>query len=449
MSSHSRKAAIKRRRIFVCSCLLVFAVIICGIVFLIKGITKTLTNDNNKKESTSSFTDDTSSSEKNNKAPKVVATANVINTGDIMVHSTQLDGAKTSTGYDFSDFFKNIKSYITPADLAIANLEVTFGGSEAGKYSGYPAFNTPDILADNIKDCGFDLLTTANNHCYDTGLHGVKRTVSILKEKGFDYIGTKESESEKSYRVKNINGIKLGITSFTYENNCDTPDRKSINGNIISTEANNLINSFSYSRLDSFYTTAEEIIKAMKKEKADKIIFYMHWGEEYHLEANTWQKTIAQKLCNMGVDIIVGSHPHVIEPIELLHAEGSDNTTVCIYSMGNAVSNQRQKIMKSECTTGHTEDGMLFSYEFTKYSDGSVVLSNIDIIPTWVNRYTGGSGYLYTIIPLDTKNAGANFGLSETALTKSQSSYERTKALVGEKLNEIQNFIGCKIRSFE
>jgi len=463
MANHSRKSAIKRRRIFVACCLLIIAIFVTGIVFIVKGINKISTKSEDKKEITSSYSKDKSTenetksdekdkSEEKGKSKekiKLVSSATVINTGDIMVHSTQLDGAKTSSGYDFSDFFKYIKNYMSSADLAIGNLEVTFGGTQSGKFSGYPAFNTPDILADNIKDAGFDFLTTSNNHCYDTGLYGVKRTVSVLKEKGIDYVGTRESEDEKSYRVKNVNGIKLGITSFTFENNCDTPGRKSINGNIISTEANNLINSFSYSRLDEFYTNAQSIITAMKKEGADKVIFYMHWGEEYHLSENTWQKTIAQKLCNLGVDIIVGSHPHVIEPIDMLTAEGSGNKTVCIYSMGNAISNQRQEIMNPECTTGHTEDGMLFSYTFEKYSDGSVALAGVDIIPTWVNKYKGGSGYLYSIVPLDTRNQGESLGLSGTALTKSQSSYDRTKALLGAKLNEIQAQLGCKVRNFE
>ena len=114
--------------------------------------------------------------------------------------------------------------------------------------------------------------------------------------------------------------------------------------------------------------------------------------------------------------------------------------------MGNAISNQRQEIMNPECTTGHTEDGMLLSYKFDKYSDGSVVLSSVDIVPTWVNKYSGGSGYLYTIIPLETKDDGSKYGLSGTPLTKSQNSFERTKQIVGAGLTEIQKDIGCKIR---
>ncbi|MBO4732909.1 MAG: CapA family protein, partial [Clostridia bacterium] len=190
----------------------------------------------------------------------------------------------------------------------------------------------------------------------------------------------------------------------------------------ISKEANDLVNSFNYDRIDEFYAAAEKNIDAMKKGGADVIIFYMHWGEEYQLKENAHQDTIAQKLCDLGVDIIIGSHPHVIQPMALLTASGGDHKTICAYSMGNAVSNQRQEIMHPECTTGHTEDGMLLSFKIDKYSDGTAVISSFDVIPTWVNKYKGGSGYLYSIIPLDNRDAGAESGLSGTVLEKSRKS---------------------------
>lgn len=200
--------------------------------------------------------------------------------------------------------------------------------------------------------------------------------------------------------------------------------------------------------MSQFYTEAENVINAMKQNGADAIVFYMHWGEEYQLSANTWQKTIAQKLCNLGVDVIVGGHPHVVQPIELIHSEDSQNTTVCIYSMGNAISNQRQEIMDS-CPTGHTEDGMLFYYTFAKYGDGTVALSGVDIIPVWVNRYRGGNGYQYTMYPLENADMANNYGFDTTELSKAQKSFERTKNIVASGLNECQQYLGCKIRFSE
>lgn len=437
-----RQKAIIKRRIFVGCCLAVLAVAVSVIVFLVNVVLNAVKTDESSGVSSvvSQVEEDT--------APKVVSSATVVNTGDILVHSTVLDGAKKSDGsYDFSDFFKNVDKYFKGADLAVANLEVTLGGSEAGAYSGYPAFNTPDSIVDTIKNSGISMLLTANNHCYDTGVSGLKRTVERLKTENLLVLGTRQSESESKYLVKSVNGIKIGMVCYTYENQSSSPDRKSINGNLVASEANSLINSFSYDKIDSFYSEAQSVIESMKKDGADAIVFYMHWGQEYQLTENTWQRTIAQKLCNFGVDVLVGGHPHVVQPMSLLHSEDSQNTTVCIYSLGNAISNQRQEIMNPECVTGHTEDGMLFSYTFDKYSDGTTVLSAVDIVPTWVDKYKGANGYLYTMYPLENAGDGTDvFALSGSAAEKSKKSYERTREIVSAGLTECQTALGCDIR---
>jgi len=183
----------------------------------------------------------------------------------------------------------------------------------------------------------------------------------------------------------------------------------------------------------------------MKSEGADAIVFYMHWGEEYQRSPNTWQKSISQKLCNMGVDVIVGGHPHVLQPMEIIHSEDSQNSTVCIYSTGNSVSNQRKELMDS-CPSGHTEDGVLFYYTFDKYSDGTTVLSSVDLVPVWVNKYKGGSGYQYQMIPMENADDAGKFGLSSAEATRAKQSFERTKTLMEKGLNECQQHIGCDIR---
>lgn len=372
--------------------------------------------------------------------------ATVISTGDIMVHDPQLTGAYVaSTGeYDFSDFFKEVAPYFKSADLAVANLEVTFGGETSGGYRGYPAFNCPDSLADAIKDSGLNLLLTANNHSYDTGLSGFKRTQQVLTSKGIEYTGTRQSAESSPYVIKEINNIKIGIADFTYETDGDLQGRKYLNGILLAEEANNLINSFSYNRIDEFYTNAQSMITEMKADGAEYIVFYMHWGNEYKIEANSWQKNIAQKLSNLGVDMIIGGHPHVIEPVELIYSEDGQNTTVCLYSLGNAVSNQRQERMDS-CPTGHTEDGMLFSFTLEKTQDG-VSLIDLDIIPTWVEKFAKGNGYRYTIYPLENGNDGAEkYSLSASSAERAAKSYKRTIEIIADGLTACQREIGCDI----
>ncbi len=441
MSRHSRKQAIRRRNIFLASCAVVLALVIFGGI----SIFNKFSSQDKKQPSNSAVSTSSAVNKEENKEPYIVSSATVINTGDVMVHSTQLEGAVTSSGdYDFTDFFKNIGGIVSKADLGIGNLEVTFGGKESGSFKGYPAFNTPDVLADCLKDAGFDLMLTINNHSYDTGFTGLKRTLAVLKSKNIDFVGTRENSGDKNYKVKDVNGIKIGMTAFSYQKSL-TAGQIALNGNPISSEAAQLVNVFSYEDKQSFLNKAKTVIDNMKNDGAEKIVFYMHWGEEYQLKENSHQDELAQGLCDLGVDIIVGSHPHVIQPVELLTSADNSHKTVCAYSMGNAISNQRQEIMNPECTTGHTEDGMLLTYKFDKYSDGTVKLSSFDILPTWVNKYRAGSGYHYSVIPLENENAGESFGLSGTELSKSKNSYNRTKETVSSGLNKVQEEIGCKL----
>ncbi len=382
------------------------------------------------------------------KEPYKVSSATVVNTGDLLMHSPIISGAynKADGTYDFSGIFPEVSPYFKSADLAVANLEVTFGGPESGAYSGYPCFNLPDSLADNATAAGIDLLLTANNHSYDTGLFGLKRTVQVLKSKQIEYLGTRETADEPTYIVKDVNGINIGMACFTYENTSPAPGRKSINGRVIAEEANPLLSSFSYENLDSFYAEAQNMISGMRDGGADCIVFYMHWGEEYKLSPNNWQKQIAQRLTDLGVDVIVGGHPHVVQPMELLTSSDGSHNTVCIYSMGNAVSNQRKERMDS-CRSGHTEDGMLFYYTFDKYSDGKVVLSSVDIIPTWVylNKVDGQSKY--TIYPLESADAATvKYGLSESIAAQATASFKRTEELVAGSLAQCQSHLGCDVR---
>lgn len=433
-----RQKAIIRRRIFVSLVALLLAAIV-AVVFLIVNSGDGGSNNNEKTDNQPQNQSSNQSSQEDDKPQskpeQKKITATVLNTGDILIHDNVLWGAEQSDGsYNFSKLFKEAKSYIKAADYAVANLEVTLGGEAAGKYRGYPGFNSPDSLLDYVKADGFDMLLTANNHCLDTGLPGMKRTVAQIKARDLDFLGTKETTDDPTYVVKNINGIKIGMVAFTYGTN------SSASG------AGTLINYFSSANLPGFYTEAQSVIDNMKKDGAEAVVFYMHWGSEYHTKPNTYQKTVAQKLCNMGVDVIVGGHPHVLQPIELIHSEDSQNTTVCLYSMGNSISNQRISEMTGLCETGHTEDGVLFNYTFARDDDGEVYLDAVDLIPTWVDRYGSAGNYQYTMYPLETAAMAESYGLDSATVQKAKASYERTKKIMAEGLGEIQEYLGCDLR---
>lgn len=361
------------------------------------------------------------------------AKATITVTGDIMSHMPIINSAYNAGSYSFENIFTNIKKYVSEADFAVGNLETTLAGTENGNiYSGYPQFNCPDTIVDAAKNAGFDLLLTANNHSYDTGSYGMKRTQEIVRQKGLLNLGTRMSAEEPKYLVQDINGIKIGMVCYTYGEIDSSTGQAAVNGIPVSIEQSANINVFDYTKLDRFYTEMEKHISDMKANGAEAIVLFIHWGVEYQIKHNQDQTNIAQKMCDLGVDVIAGGHPHVIQPVQLLTSNtNTEHKTLCVYSMGNAVSNQRTTAMNLK--TGHTEDGMLFSFTFVKYSDGNVRLDNADILPTWVYLSNGD----YSIIPLDKEISDwkTAFNIGSNGLNSANASYERTMALVDDALN--------------
>lgn len=373
-----------------------------------------------------------------------VSTATIAATGDLLMHEPIITHSKFDEGYNFDLIYTYLKDYASKVDYSVANLETTLRGTEDGyEYSGYPQFNCPDEIVDATKAAGFDMLLTANNHSYDTRYKGMIRTLEVIDEKGLDRLGIIKEETEKKYTVKEINGIKIGMICYTYETDTD-PEEIALNGIALNEDAEKRVNAFSYGELDTFYETIEGQFKAMKADGAEALVLFIHWGDEYQTKQNKKQSEIAQKLCDLGVDVIVGGHPHVVQPIDLLTSEADpSHKTVCLYSMGNAVSNQRRERM--DLKTGHTEDGVLFQFTFAKYSDGTVVLENADILPTWVNMFTSKATgkKVYQIIPLDTEKEDWKeaFDLTDNSEAKAKESLERTQKIVGDGLKKVQDYL--------
>lgn len=372
----------------------------------------------------------------------VVATASIGSVGDLLMHKPIVDNYQFGSNWDFSDIFRYIAPYIAEKDYAVGNLETTFGGSNF-PYQGNPAFNTPDIFAQNVKDAGFDMVLTANNHCYDTLMTGVKRSLEVSRNAGLQTIGTRLSEDEKRYEIIDVNGIRLGMICYSYSHARTDKGVPRMNVNT-PVEQPALVNYFYQDKPEQFYEEVNPLLTQMRDEGAEAIVFYIHWGVEYQLAENATQDAIAQKLCDMGVDVIVGGHPHVVQPMQLLTSTADDShKTVCIYSLGNIVSNQRLGNISS-VSTAHTEDGALFTVSFEKYSDGTVYLASVDLIPTWVNMYIDGGRRHYDILPLDDskKDTWKNtFNLSDGQMRSCENSYARTMSIVGGGLNICKNYL--------
>ena len=385
-----------------------------------------------------------------------VSSATIANVGDFLMHLPVINTATVTDGnYDFANVFTYFGSYVTAADYAVGNLETTLAGTDNGyQYSGYPQFNCPDGIVSSLQAAGFDMLLTANNHTYDTRAIGFYRTQQVMQELGMDYLGTVDSLEIPLWQIREINGIRIGMICYTYETDAN-PDKVALNGIPMSEETKSLIGTFypySAEGREAFYGEMEQQIAQMQEAGAEAVVLYVHWGEEYQTKQNAAQSEIAQKMCDLGVDVIVGGHPHVVQPMELLTSTiDAAQKTVCLYSTGNILSNQR--IVHMDLKTGHTEDGVLFSFTFAKYSDGTVILESADILPTWVdlhyNAETGNN--VYSILPLDTavEDWKNSFLLDDVRLNNAQASYNRTMAIVGKGLEQVQAYLSQLVADTE
>lgn len=356
-------------------------------------------------------------------------------TGCMLLHSPFIDSYPDAEGnYDFSSIYKYITPYYSAPDYMTCEFEGALGGEDLG-YSGYPNFKSPDVIIENIKGSGVDLQMLATNHIYDAWSYGFMRTMEVYGEKGIAYTGIRKNELEKRYYIADIHGIKVGFTDYVYETTNVTggPD-KSINGMILETADAPLLNSFNYDDLPSFYAEMEENIREMKAEGAQFIIANMHWGTEYQLQEAQYQDEIAQKLCDLGINAIIGGHPHCEQPIDVLTSADGAKMFV-VYSEGNALSNQRTYLM-DEMPTGHTEDGAMITLHLHQDSRGKVSLTDVDLLPTWVYRYSDESGSKYYILPLDdVANIESTTGIADIR-EEAQASYDRTMGVMKEGLTK-------------
>ena len=275
--------------------------------------------------------------------------------GDLMQQEAQIKSAmRDSDKYDYSGVFDLVKPEISSADLAIANLETTFGGKP---YKGFPRFCAPDEWLDAIKDCGFDILTTSNNHSMDTGLEGGVRTLDLLDQANLMHLGTYRNaeERDKNYPLLvEKNGFKLCLLTFSYgTNNLEVPPPFVVN----------------------FIDTAT-IAKDLEKAKAmqpDAIIALPHTGVEYQKLQSQSQEDLAQWLFDHGADHIIFGHPHVVQPLEVRTIHGKRH--LLAFSLGNFISSQ---------TPLSTNGGIIVKLTLEKNESGTTMV-DCDYTLTWLS----------------------------------------------------------------
>ncbi|MDO4313173.1 MAG: CapA family protein [Eubacteriales bacterium] len=370
----------------------------------------------------------------NGKSETEEKTAVITTAGDIIMHKPFLESSVYFDGenYDYNPIFTYMKEIYEAADFAVVTTEYALTD---GNYSGYPTFCSPDAIAEALAENGLDMCLLANNHIYDNGDEGLQRTMDVLTEKNLLYTGTRKSEDEKNYMIQDVNGIKIGFFNYVFETE-KVDGYKTINGIAVSKESENLINSFQEAEPQSLYDDVEQILTEMEEAGVEYTIAYMHWGVEYQTKENSYQDAIAQKLCDMGIDALIASHPHVIQPVDLLESSDGKHKMVCAYAIGNHLSNQRTEYMDG-LTNGYSEDGMVVTLTIHRDTKGKVTLEKADFIPTWVYHDQDVDDE-YFILPLaypdEIKEAS---GLDNIA-SDIDASLERTNGIVGDGVKKVQ-----------
>ncbi len=323
---------------------------------------------------------DSSNNVQENQKEETDTTFTLTAIGDVMCHNTQyIDAYDSDTGtYDFSYVFDNISSYTKTADICIGNLETSFAGEDRG-YSNYPTFNSPDSLADSLKSIGVDVLSTAGNHALDMGFSGLSRTIDVLDKADISHLGTyKTQEDQDKVLIKYVKGVKIAFIDYTYgTNGISVPSDKKFCINLIDKDL------------------IKKHIETAKNQNADMIVACMHWGTEYQTKQNSEQEELADFLFQNGVNVIIGNHPHVIQPMEkrtVTLEDGSTRDGFVVYALGNFICDQNAV---------NTRDSIILNLKITKHTDGSITIDNYDYVPIYMYKDTSVSKHKMKILDIN------------------------------------------------
>ena len=365
----TRRQAVQRRRLMIALgmrlAVLVFLILL--LILVITGIRSCARHRSEKK----------AAEEVKAKQEKTTGDVTLGFTGCMILHQSILNSYLNPEGiYDFTEPFQYVSKYYEKADIMTCEMEGSIASDSTG-ISGYPLFCYPDTFPGNLASVGIDLQFLATNHIYDGKGGGLTQTLQTYQEKGVAFTGIRADKKDTRYKIVKKNGLKIAYVDYTY----GTPD--SFNALEVDEKDAELINMFREASPADFYVDVKEQVDELKEKGADFIIYALHWGAEYDLEPSDDQKEIAQKLCDLGVDAIIGGHPHVEQPIEILKSADGNHKTFCIYSIGNAFSNQTQGVSTD---LANCEDGVILMMTLHKSDKGAVSITDMEMIPTWVYR---------------------------------------------------------------
>ena len=335
--------------------------------------------------------------------------------GDIMAHDSQIAAAydKKCDCYDFKPVFATAAPLFKDVDVAIANLETTLPGKN---YSGYPAFGAPDSLVDAATMAGINLFLMANNHCLDKGRDGLLRTLQVLDEKKIPHLGVYGSEQEYEKNrifLLNKNGLTVALLNYTYGTNG------------IATPSGVVVNRISQAQVSTDIARAREM-------HVDAVIVFYHFGREYLNKPDSYQRSMVAHALASGADIVLGGHPHQVQPYELLDSQGPDRPRLVAYSVGNFISAQRDR---------YTSGGMVLYFKLVKKQDAAgkpdIDITDVHHKLVWIYISHEGEHKQFHILPIeDTLAAKDSSALPPSAIAGMTSYRDDVEDVLKYKVSE-------------
>ena len=336
-------------------------------------------------------------------------------TGDIMVTDDQLAFAKTVSkamgdgkGYTFTPQLAPVMESLQAADYTIGNLETSIGKYKTRDYSGYPMFNAPETLLDTLKECGYDFFTLANNHMLDRWFDGMKNTVGWVEQYGFAHVGAYRTQEERNTPVIiEIGGIKFGFVAYTHstntvENSCD----KAV---------------FEYGVPYLYKADIEGDIQRLRDAGAEVVVALPHWGDEYIRQPDDNQLSYARRLAQAGADIILGSHSHMVQPMQVVNVtrnDGTNKNVFIIYSLGNFLTSHDLE---------YTDAGIILDFTVQEQPNGTFEVVDIGYVPTYCWTHDGG----VEVVPAKVYLENRPSNMSDASYQRMKSTYEGNVQLLG------------------
>lgn len=314
----------------------------------------------------------------------------------------RLMGDRAQKKYDFSGYFQSVQPHIQGVDIAVCNLETTISGGEP---TGYPRFNTPDAIADAIAGAGFSCVATANNHAYDSGMSGIINTRKALEKRSLQVVGTRKKPGEKAYALFTVNGVKVALLNYTYET-AGKEGKRTVNNRAMNPEAKALLNSFCFESIEEDLENVGREMDSARKDGAQVVLVYYHWGNEYERHSNVFQKYVAWRTAHMGADAIIGAHAHVMQELDeiKLSRNGKEKCVPVFYGLGNYIWGappiyERETVLNS-----------ILAVLNIRYDEES---GDVQVLPSWIPMYIGQKAGQFQTIDLQALSPEASETFAE------------------------------------